>query len=133
MVILENLGESRRHQGLSEADHIANKDTATLIEMVGGDLDGGHLVIEKAIAELGRNSELRQSSPSLLRQVVSHLEIDVIGRNRNHTRPTLLDDLDQLFGDIDAPLVIPPILEPFGQLECGIMVHHIDVQLALEG
>ena len=46
-------------------------------------------------------------------------------------RPTLLDNLDDLFRDIDAPMIVPPIFEPFGELLAGVMIEHVDVELAL--
>ena len=93
--------------------------------------DGGDLVIEQAIAELGRNAELGQAGARLLRQVVGHLDVDVVRRERRLARPAFLDDLHQLGGDVDAPAVVPAIFEPFGELVGGVVVEHVHVEFAL--
>ena len=64
-------------------------------------------------------------------EVVRHLEIDVVGRYQRFSRPTLFDDLDQLVGDVHTVAVVPSILEPLLELESGIVVEHVHVQLAL--
>ena len=69
--------------------------------------------------------------PGLLGQVVGHLQIDVVGRDELLACPALVDDVDQFLGDVDAPAVVPAVLEPLGQLLAGVMVDHVDVQLAL--
>jgi len=64
------------------------------IELVAS-LDRSQLVIKEDIAELGRDSELGQSSASLLRQVISHLNVDVVRMDGNLASPALVDDLDE--------------------------------------
>ena len=66
-------------------------------------------------------------------EVVGHLEVDVVGRNQGLPRPTLLDDAEKLAGDVDAEAVVPPVLEPPLELEGGVVVEHVHVQLALPG
>ena len=58
-----------------------------------GDASRGGLKLEELVAEDRRNLEFPQAGPRVLRQVIGHLEIDVIGRNRVLPRPTLFDDV----------------------------------------
>ncbi len=67
---------------------------------------------EQLITEILRNLELRKPGPSFLRQVVRHVQVDVIRRERLFVCPTRVDDLDQFFGNVDAPGVKPLIFEP---------------------
>ena len=53
------------------------------------------------------------------------------GRDGRLARPALLDDLDQLVGDVDRPAIVPAIFEPALELVAGVVVEHVDVQLAL--
>ena len=57
----------------------------------------------------------------------------MVGRDQSLARPAFLDDLDQFLSDVDAEPIVPPVLEPFLQFESGIVVEHVDVQLALPG
>ncbi len=131
VIILEDPRERRGHERLAEADHIADDDAAALVEMVRGDLDGGLLELEKRVAEVAGNAELGQPGAGLLRQVIGHLDVDVVGRNRLRPRPTGVDDLDKFFGDVDAEAVVPAVLKPLGELVAGIVVEHVDVEFAL--
>lgn len=99
--------------------------------MAGGNLDRRNLEVEQGRSEVAREPELGETGAGLLCQVVRHLDVDVVGQNGTFTRPALVYDLNQLLGDIQAPLVIPAVLEPTGQLRTGIVVHYINVQLAL--
>ena len=56
-VVLKDAGESGGHQGFSESDDIADEDTAALVEVMGGDLDGGGLEVKQGIAEVGGDAE----------------------------------------------------------------------------
>ncbi len=105
VVILEDPGQGRCHQGLPEADDIADYDAATFVEMMCGDLDSRLLELEQSVAEVGGNAELVETGASFLGQVIRHLHIDVIGRNRLRSRPTGVDDLDQFLRDVDAEAV----------------------------
>ena len=82
LVILEDSRQRRRHQGLSKPDHIADKDPTTLVDVVGGNLDSGNLKLEKLIAEILRDAELEQAFPRILAEVVGHLDVDVVRRDR---------------------------------------------------
>ena len=100
---------------------------------MGGDLHGRRLVIEQPVAEDGGDLELVEAGAGLTREVPRHLQVDVVRRNQLLARPALLDDLRQLLGDVDAVGVVPTILEPGGELVGGVLVQHVDVQLALSG
>ena len=50
--VLEHAGESGRHEGFAEADHVADDDTAAFLQVAGGDLHGGGLEVEERIAEI---------------------------------------------------------------------------------
>ncbi len=45
--------------------------------------------------------------------------------------PAIVDDLGKFFRDVDAPNIVPLILEPFLQFVAGVVVEYIDVQLTL--
>ena len=78
---------------------------------MGGDLYSGRLIFEQLVTEFWRDAKLRKAMPSLLCEVISDFDVDVIGRDDLVARPTLLDDLDQLGGDIDAPFIVPTGLQ----------------------
>ena len=76
-----------------------------------------------------RNSVRRR--PGLLGQVVGHLEVNVVGR-KGFPRAQLSSMIaDQVVGNVEAPAVVPAILEPAGQLVAGVVVENIDIQLPL--
>ena len=133
VVILKNLGQGRGHHGFSQAHHVADQHTATLVEVVCGDLDGGGLEVEQCAVEDGGDAEFRQSGPRLLCEVVGHLEIDVVRLQQALAGPAFVDDGRQLLGDIDAPAVVPAVIEPRGQLVACIVLQHINVEFALLG
>ncbi len=64
------------------------QDAAALVEVVGGDLDGGVLELEQRVAEVARDAELGQAGARLLGQVVGHLHVDVVGRERSLRAPS---------------------------------------------
>ena len=131
VIILENAGKGRGHERLAKTDHIADHHAAALVEVVGGDLDGGHLEFKELVAEVAGDAKLGETGSGLLGQVIGHLDVDVIRRNQLSACPALVDDLDQFLGDIDAEPVIPAVLEPLGQLIAGIMVENIHIQFSL--
>jgi len=55
----------------------------------------------------------------------------VVRRDQPFGGPTLFDDLHQLVGDVQAPAVVPAVLEPPAQLLRRVGLEHIHVQLAL--
>jgi len=46
------LGAGDRHEGFTEADNVADDDTAAFLQVASGDLHGGGLEVEKRIAEI---------------------------------------------------------------------------------
>src|ERR1035441_251028 len=99
--------------------------------MMGGNLDGLLLKLKKLISEIFRDTIANDSFPRFLREMVSHFDVDVMRWNRFWTCPALVDDVRNFDGNIQTPLVAPSVIEPPGQLLAGIVVSHIDVQLAL--
>src|SRR5207244_1273738 len=75
--------------------------------------------------------KLRQPGSCLLRQVVRDLEVDVVRRDRFLARPALFDHLDQLVADVNRPAVVPPILEPSGELLRGVVLQDVYVEFTL--
>jgi hypothetical protein len=61
VIVLKNLGESRRHERFSKANDITNEDAVTFVEVVRGDFDGSDLVIEQATAKFRRDAKLGKS------------------------------------------------------------------------
>ena len=131
VVVLEDAGDSGGHQGLAQPHYVPDEHAAALVQMVRGNLDRRRLELEQPIAEVSWNPELGQAGAGFMREVIRHLEIDVIGRNQLAPRPTLLDDRDQFLRNVGAVAVVPAVLEPPAQLAARILVEHVDVQLAL--
>ena len=104
-----------------------------LIQVMGRYLDRLRLEVEQPVAEHLGNPELGKTGAGFVREVVGHLEVDVVGRYQRLPRPALFDDLKQLVCDVNAEAVGPPVLEPPLELESGIVVEHVHVQLALPG
>jgi len=98
-----------------------------------GDLDGGDLVVEQAISKFRRDAELGKPGAGFLRQVVRHLHVDLIRREHFLPRPAFINNLDQFSRNVDAPAITPSCLEPLNQLVGGIVIEHVDIQLALMG
>ena len=133
VVVLEDAGHGGGHQRLAEPHHVADQHAAAFVQMVRGDLYCRGLKLEQPVAEVPRDPELGQAGARLVREVIRHLEIDVVGRDQIVARPALFDDVDQLARDVDAVAVVPALLEPLAQLGAGVLVEHVDVQLALAG
>ena len=76
-----------------------------------------------------RNSS--RPAARFLREVIGHFEVDIIGRKQLFARPAFVDDLGQFLRDIEAPAIVPAVVEPRLQLLAGVVVEDIDVQLAL--
>ena len=66
VIVLEDAGHGRRHQGLSQTDDIADEHAAPLVEMVGGDLDRCDLELEQLVNKVAREAETRSSPLGLL-------------------------------------------------------------------
>jgi len=133
VVILEDTGERGSHERLSQTHYVADEHPSPLVEVVCCDLDSRLLELEEFVAEVAGDAELRQPCPSLLGKVIGRLDVDVIRGNRFGTRPTVVDDVDEFLGDVDAEPVVSSILEPCGELVAGIMVKDIYVEFALLG
>ena len=101
--------------------------------MPGGNTHGCRLELQKNAAHIHRNGKFRKAGASLLRQVIRHFHVNLIGGRTLGTRPTFIDDLNEFLRNIDAPPVIPTILEPLGELGGGIVIEDIHVQFALVG
>ena len=95
------------------------------------DLHRRFLVVEQDSVDLGRDAELRETGARLLREVVRHLEVDVIRRRVVRPRPTLIDDRRQFLGDVEREAVVPAVIEPGLQLLAGVVIKNIDIQLSL--
>ena len=78
------------HQRLAQADDIADQHAAALVEVVGGDLDRRRLELEQLVAEVARDAELGKPGARLLRQVVGHLDVDVVRRDQSLRAPSSL-------------------------------------------
>lgn len=96
-----------------------------LVEMMSRDLDRGHLEIEELVPEVTGNPELRQPGPRLLGEVIGHLEVNIVWWKGFFTRPAFVDDLQELSRNVNAPAVVPAILEPLSQFLAGVLVHTI--------
>jgi hypothetical protein len=75
-------------------------------------LHGLFLERQKKVPDFMRYFELFDALASILRQVPSHLEIDVIGRTQLLASPAFFDDGDELLGDVQATRILPTIFEP---------------------
>ena len=64
-------------------------------------------------------------------EVVGHLEVDVVGRYQRFPCPAIFNDLKQFVRDVDAEALIPSVFKPPLELESGVVVEHVHVQLAL--
>ena len=133
LVVLKDAGEGGGHECFAETDDIADEDAAALVEVMGGDLDGGRLEFEEGIAEIGGDAKFGEAGARLLGKMVGDLDVDVVRGDQLLACPTFVDDGGKLFGDVDAPTVVPTLFEPVGELVAGIMVEDVDVQLALTG
>src|SRR2546428_11870693 len=99
--------------------------------MMRGDFNGRCLILEKLIAELRRDAELRKAISSFLCEVISNLNVNVIRRNDSLASPALLNDLDKLSGNVDAPFVVPLCVKPSGEFLSRVAVEHIDIEFPL--
>lgn len=93
---------------------------------------GARLEVEQLVPENAGDAKLGLTVPRLLREVIGDLQIDVVGFDQCLTRPAFLDDRRQLFRNIDTPAIVPAILEPACQFVARVVIHHIDIQFALE-
>ena len=94
-------------------------------------LDRSSLEVEEPVAEHLGNPELGKPGAGFVGEVVGHFQVDVVRRYQRLPRPALFDDLEQFVRDVDAEPVVPPVLEPFRELERSVVVENVHVQLAL--
>ena len=81
VIIFEDLRQGCCHQCFAQADDIADQHAAALVQMMRGDLDGGRSgKSNRLVAKLSRNAELGQTGTRFLREVVRHLDVDVVRR-----------------------------------------------------
>ena len=95
------------------------------------DLHGGCLEAKKPGSEGFRDAELDEAFAGVLTQVIGDLDVNVIGRNSRFARPALIDHLDEVTGDVEAPEIVPSFLKPSGEFVAGVTVHYIDIEFAL--
>ena len=48
----------------------------------------------------------------VLTEVIGGFQIDVVGWDRDLSGPALVDDANQLFGQIQAKAIVSPVIEP---------------------
>jgi len=99
--------------------------------MMGSNFDGGDLVVKQLILEDGRDAKVLQPGTRLLREMIGHLEVDVVGWGHLVARPAFIDNLGKFVGDIQAPALVPALVKPALQFLARITVQHINVEFAL--
>jgi hypothetical protein len=97
------------------------------MNVMGSDFDGGDLEFEEFIAEILWDSELDEAFARFLAEMVCHFYVYVVRRNGNVAGPTLLDHFDKVFGNIDAPAIVPAVVKPGGEFGAGVVVGDIDI------
>ena len=130
-LVCKNPRESSCHESLAKADNIGKQDAAALLYMVGSYLHGLFLKFKELISEILRDTIANDSFPRFLGEMVSHFDVDVVRWNRLWTCPALVNDVCNFVGNVQTPLVAPPVVEPPGQLLAGIVIRYINVQFAL--
>ena len=95
--------------------------------MVSGNFDRRLLKLEHLLTKFTGDSKFSETGACFLRQMIRHLDIDVIRRNRFFARPAFFNDVSQFIRDIQTPMVVPAIFKPQRQLLAGIMVKNIYV------
>jgi len=131
VVVLENARKRSRHEGLAQPHHVAYHDTAALVQVVSRNLYRRFLELKELVAEVAGDAELRQTGTRFLRKVIGRLDIDVIRRDGLGTCPTVVDDFDEFFRNVDTEPVIPAILKPCRKLVASVMGENINVEFAL--
>jgi hypothetical protein len=90
-VVFEGTGKCRRHQGLAQANHVADQRAVAFVQVVDRDLHGSDLKIDSLLAEVAGNAKLGQTKSGLLGNVVGDVQVDMILRKRLLACPTVLD------------------------------------------
>ncbi len=131
MIFFKNSRQCGRHQRLAKTNNIADENTAALIEVMSSNFHGSFLEFKKLIAKVLWNLELGQSSAGFLGQTIGNLEINMIWRNQIFTSPTGFNNLNQFVGNVYAPTICPPLLEPLCQFCASIVIKNINIQFSL--
>ena len=131
VIVLEDTSNGSGHECLAQSHHIADEHAVAFIQVMRRYLDRSGLEVEQPVTEHLGNSELGKTGAGLVGEVVGHLQVDVVGRYQRLPRPALFDDLDQLLRNVHTVAIVPPVLEPLLELESGVVVEHVHVQLAL--
>ena len=95
--------------------------------MPAGKLHGFDLELHQFAGDIVRNPKLLDAITRIFRQMPSHLQIDVMGRNQPLSGPALLDYGNQVFRNVQAAFVLPSIFEPLDKLPSGVFVEHVDI------
>ena len=131
MIVLEHARQGRRHERLAQPDHVADDDATALVEVMRGDLHGGHLEVEEFAAKVLWDAKFRQPGSRFPREMVRDLDVDMVRRDRLFSRPTLVDNLGECIGYIHAPAVMPAVFKPLGEFFAGVPVEHVNIEFAL--
>ena len=131
--VLKHAGQRGSHEGLAEANHVAQNHAAALFQMPGRDAHGSGLELEQVVTHVRRDGEFGQAGPGFFGQVVGHLDVDMVRGRTFRPRPTFVDHLDEFLGDVHAPLIAPAVLEPLFELQGGVVVEDVHIELALVG
>jgi len=99
--------------------------------MMGCDLYGLLLELKELRTKIAWYAVADYSFSRLLREVVGHLDVDMMRRNWHWPRPALIDDIGDFFRDVQAPFIIPAFIEPSRQLLAGVVICNVHVQLTL--
>ena len=88
------------------------------------------MVVQEKVLH-GWRQDVPHPLASVLRQAVTDLEIDLVGRRLGVRRPGLLDEVDDLGRDLEGEMVVPPVREPVREFLRGIVVLDVDVQFEI--
>ena len=116
---------------LAQAHHVADHRATPLLEVSNGQLDGRLLEIKQLRVKRRGQMILGNALPRLAAEVIHDLQIHLVRRWTIHRRPALVQDRDQVLGDVDGEVVIPPLREPLGVLLVVVVVAKLGVQLTI--
>ena len=116
---------------LAQADHVADHRTAAFLQVPHGKLDRCLLEIKQLRIKRRGQMIFGNALPRLATEVIHDLQIHLVRRWTIHRRPALVQDRDQVLGDVDGEVVIPPLREPLGVLLVVVVVAELGVQLTI--
>jgi len=131
--VLKHAGQRGGHEGLAEADDVAQNDAAALFQVAGRNADRSGLKFQQGFPHVGRDGELGEAGESFLGEVVGRFDVDVIGRGAFGPGPAFVNDLDEFPGDVHAPSVGPAIVEPLLKFPGGVLIEDVHVEFTLIG